>query len=284
MRVLIWISEDFVIVRGDDNIFIFSIAMKSVLPTQNMIRVIRILWIRQIKRHIRSRARMISSIVQPMLFLVALGFGFGPIYARAGGGNYIEFLAPGVISMSILFTAVFSGIEIIWDKQFGFLKETLVAPVPRSIIMLGRTLGGATVAMIQGMIVFCFTLFVGFRPEGVMVSLVAIIFAFLTALFFTALGTAIATRIDDLQAFPLVMNFLIMPIFFLSGALFPMNQLPKALTIVTHINPLSYGVDGIRGALTGVAHFSYSLDAVVLIGGSIVLLFLGGWLFSKIEA
>src|ERR1700676_984436 len=126
---------------------------------------IYILWLRQLKRYARSRARIIGSLGQPLLFLLALGFGFGPTFARAGGGDYIQFLAPGVISMGILFTAVFSGIEIIWDRQFGFLKETLVAPVSRLQIVLGRALGGATVAMFQGGVVFLVCIAAGFRPE-----------------------------------------------------------------------------------------------------------------------
>src|ERR1700683_2529014 len=124
---------------------------------------IYILWLRQIKRFLRSRARMIGSLGQPLLFLLALGFGFGPTFQKAGGGNYIQYLAPGVMSMGILFTAVFSGIEIIFDRQFGFLKETLVAPVSRLQIMLGRTLGGATVALFQGCVVFFICLIAGFR-------------------------------------------------------------------------------------------------------------------------
>src|SRR5579862_2078669 len=127
---------------------------------------IYILWMRQLKRYVRSRARIIASLGQPLLFLVALGFGFGPIFQKAGQGNYINFIAPGVISMSILFTAIFSGTEIIWDRQFGFLKETLVAPVSRFEIMLGRTLGGALVATIQGVIVLILTILVGFRTEN----------------------------------------------------------------------------------------------------------------------
>src|SRR6202167_2960427 len=129
-------------------------------------RGIYILRVRQLKRYVRSRARMIGSLGQPLLFLIALGFGFGPTFAKAGGGNYIQFLAPGIISMGILFTAVFTGIEIIWDRQFGFLKETLVAPVSRLTIVLGRTLGGATVAMIQGTIVFVICLIAGFRFQN----------------------------------------------------------------------------------------------------------------------
>ena len=116
--------------------------------------VIYILWLRQLKRSARARARIIASFGQPLLFLLAFGFGFGSMFQRAGQGNYIQFLAPGVITMSVLFTSIFSGIEVIWDRQFGFLKETLVAPVPRILIMIGRTLGGATVAVLQGVAVF----------------------------------------------------------------------------------------------------------------------------------
>ncbi len=128
-------------------------------------KAIYILWLRQLKRYFRSRSRMIGSLGQPALFLVALGFGFGPIFQRAGGGNYLTFLAPGVIAQGILFTAIFSGIELIWDRQFGFLKETLVAPISRAEIMIGRTLGGATIAVIQGAIILLLTLVIGFRPN-----------------------------------------------------------------------------------------------------------------------
>lgn len=246
--------------------------------------VIYILWLRQIKRYVRSRARIFGSLGQPLLFLIALGFGLGPIYERAGGGNYIQFLVPGVIAMSILFTAMFTGIELIWDRQFGFLKETMVAPVSRFDIMIGRTLGGATVAMLQGIIVFVITLFFGFRPESVLGLLLALIFMILIGILFTALGTAIASKLTDMQGFQLIMNFLIMPIFFLSGALFPLPGLPPALTVVTRINPLAYGVDGLRGALINQAHFGIGLDLIVLGVITAVVLWIGTYLFSKIEA
>src|SRR5271163_3206426 len=175
---------------------------------------IYILWLRALKRYVRSRARVIGSLGQPLLFLLALGFGFGPIFQRAGQGNYIQFLAPGVIAMTILFTAIFSGIELIWDRQFGFLKETLVAPVPRILIMIGRTLGGATIAMIQGLIVVVICFAVGFRVTDYSQLPVAIVVMILIAIMFTALGTAIASILSDFQGFQLIMNFLVMPIFF----------------------------------------------------------------------
>lgn len=244
---------------------------------------IYILWLRQLKRYSRSRARIIGSLGQPLLFLLALGFGFGPIYQKAGGGNYINFLAPGVIAMGILFTAVFSGIEIIWDRQFGFLKETLVAPVSRMEIMLGRTLGGATVASIQGVIVFVISLLAGFRPVNWAFLPLVVIYIFLIAILFTALGTAIASVLEDMQGFQLIMNFLVMPLFFLSGALFPLQGLPALIQLIASLDPLSYGVDGLRGTLINSSHFGLITDLLVLGVISGVLLIIGSYLFSKIQ-
>jgi len=244
---------------------------------------IYILWLRQLKRYFRSRARIVGSLGQPLLFLVALGFGFGPIYARAGGGNYIAFLTPGIVGMGILFTALFSGIEVIWDRQFGFLKETLVAPVSRFSIMIGRTLGGATVATLQGVIVFLLSLIVGFRPVSFAMLPVALIVMFLIALLFTALGTAIASLLNDMQGFQLIMNFVVMPTFFLSGALFPLSGLPGAITDVTRVDPLTYGIDALRATLAGSSHFSLGLDFAVTAGVVLLFMVIGSWLFSRIE-
>ncbi len=243
---------------------------------------IYILWLRQLKRYVRSRARIVGSVGQPLLFLVALGFGFGPVYARAGGGNFLQFLAPGIIAMTILFTAVFSGVELLWDKQFGFLKETLVAPVSRVRIVFGRTLGGATVATLQGVIVLLIAFLAGFRPALATLP-AALLFAVLTGLLFTALGTAIASVIEDMQGFQLIMNFLVMPLFFLSGALFPLRGLPRALDIVVRANPFAYAVDGLRWALIGQAHFPLALDLGVLGAITILLLGVGAWLFTRME-
>jgi len=213
---------------------------------------------------------------------VALGFGFGPVFAKAGEGDYLAFLSPGIIAMSILFTAVFNGIEIIWDRQFGFLKETLVAPVSRLEIMIGRTLGGATVALLQGLIVLAITIPLGFRPHILTLPL-AILFMILIALFFTGFGTAIASFLEDMQGFQLIMNFIIMPVFFLSGALFPADGLPPALKGILIINPLAYGIDGLRGALTGVSHFGMGLDFLVLGIITAIILGIGSYFFTKIQ-
>jgi ABC-2 type transport system permease protein len=214
---------------------------------------IYILWIRQLKRYVRSRARIIASLGQPLLFLLGLGFGMEPVFQKAGQGSYIQFLAPGIIGMTLLFTSVFSGMELIWDRQFGFLKETLVAPVPRILIMIGRTLGGATVAIIQGVIVISICLVAGFRPATFALLPLTFLFMVLISVMFTAMGTAIAARLSDF------------------------------LTFITSINPLSFGVDGLRYSLTGITHFGLGTDLIALFGLTAGLLVLGSYLFARIE-
>jgi len=241
-----------------------------------------ILWLRQLKRFTRKKASIVGALGQPIIFLLAIGFGFGPVYAKAGAGDYIQFLAPGIIVMSVLFTSIFTGLEIIWDKQFGFLKETFVAPVSRLEILLGKTLGGATVAIIQGTLVLIITLIAGFRPNLTSLPL-AFLFLILVAILSSALGAAIAARLDDMQGFPLIFNFLVQPLFFLSGAIFPIKNLPPALDVVTKINPFSYGVDGLRYAFSGVNVFSPILSLSVLAGVSAIILAFGAYQFSKVQ-
>lgn len=243
---------------------------------------IYILWLRELKKYVRSRAQIVASLGQPLLYLLVLGFGFGPVFQQAGEGRYLDFVAPGVIGMVILFTSIFSGMSLLWDRQFGFLKETLVAPVPRLRVMVGRTLGAATVALTQGAVMVVVCIVAGFRPSGVGLPLAAL-FMLLIATVFTALGIAIGASLQNMQGFQMVMTFLVMPIFFLSGALFPLTNLPKALGALTRLDPLSYGVDGLRAALIGRTHFGAVTDLVVLAVAAVALLSVGAWRFSKIE-
>lgn len=250
-----------------------------------MIEVIYILCLRQLKHYWRSKSRLIGSLGQPLLFLVAFGYGFGPMYSRANGGaNYMDFLAPGIISNSILFTAVFSGLEVIWDRKFGFLKETLVAPISRTEIMIGKTMGGAAIAMVQGLIVLSLTYVLGFRIPNLPSLGLGLIFMSLIAIFFSGLGLAIASTMKDLQGFQLIMNFLIMPLFFLSGALFQIENLPPAIYFISRIDPLTYGVDGLRGAITGISSFGVYNDLEIIAVLSALICVIGTVLFSRIEA
>ncbi|MBV9492579.1 MAG: ABC transporter permease [Verrucomicrobia bacterium] len=241
-----------------------------------------ILWLRQLKRYARSRTRIAASLAQPLLFLFALGFGFGPTFQKAGHGNYIQFISPGVVGMAVLFNSALSGIDLIWDRQFGFLKETLVAPVSRLSIMIGRTLGGATTSLIQGLIVMAACLLAGFRVQNLSLLPVALLFMALIATTFTALGTGIASLLTDFQGFQLVMNVLVTPAFFLSGALFPLGDVPAAIRLIASIDPLSFGVDGLRAALIGVTHFGIATDLGVLATFTILFLVAGGYLFCNV--
>jgi ABC-2 type transport system permease protein len=244
---------------------------------------IYILWLRELRRYFRSRAQMVASLAQPMLYLLALGFGLGPVFQKAGNGSYLQFVAPGVIGMTVLFSSIFSGIGLLWDRQFGFLKETLVAPVPRIQIMAGKALGGATVAMLQGLLVLIVCLLVGFRPRSVTEIPMTLLFMALIAIVFASLGMAIGSKLENMQGFQLIMNFLVMPIFFLSGALFPLTNLPRVLAVITSIDPLSYGIDGLRGVLIGTSHFGLLTDITVLCIVAVVLAYVGSYFFSKIQ-
>jgi ABC-2 type transport system permease protein len=245
--------------------------------------VIYVLWLREVKRYLRSRPQIIASLGQPLLYLLVLGFGLGPVFQQSGQGSYLQFIAPGVIGMGILFTSIFSGIGLLWDRQFGFLKETLVAPVPRLQIMAGRTLGGATIAMIQGTLVLMVCMLAGFRPHGFAAVPMALLFMALIAVVFSALGTVIGSTLRDMQGFQLIMNFLVMPIFFLSGALFPLSNIPGALKVATRLDPLSYGIDGLRAALIGLAEIGVVLDLAVLAAVASLFLVLGARAFSRIQ-
>ena len=245
---------------------------------------IYILWLRELRRYFRSRVQLVASLGQPLLYLLVLGFGLGPVFQRAGNGSYLQFVAPGVIGMTVLFSSVFSGLGLLFDRQFGFLKETLVAPVPRLQIMIGRTLGGATVAVLQGLLVAIICLLAGFRPANWATVPLAIGFMILIAIVFAALGVAIGSSLQDMQGFQLIMNFLVMPIYFLSGALFPLTGLPTVLSWITAADPLAYGIDGMRSVLLiGMTHFGAATDLAVLVVVGGILLILGAYRFSKIQ-
>ncbi len=245
--------------------------------------VVYILWLRELKKYLRSRVQIVASLGAPLMYLGVLGFGLGPVFRRAGEGSYLQFMAPGVIGMTVLFTAMFSGIAMLWDRQFGFLKETLVAPVPRLQIMIGRTLGGATVAVLQGLLIFAATLVAGFRPVSLLAIPAAFLVIALIAIVFAALATAIGSTLKEMQGFQMVMNFFVMPLWFLSGALYPLQGLPPALAVLTRVDPLTYGVDGVRGIMLGASHFGIAVDVGVLLAVGVLFVAAGAWRFSKIE-
>jgi len=246
--------------------------------------IVYTIWLRSVKRYLRSKSRIVGSLGMPLFLMLVLGFGLNSVVQIPGmEEGYMDFIIPGIVAMSVLFTSVFSGIQIIWDKQFGFLKATLVAPVSRLDIMIGQTLGGATAAVIQGLILMVLALFIGLHPVGIAGFLIAVGFMALIGVTFTALGIAIASRMEDMHGFQLIMNFIVFLIFGLSGALFPIDGLPDYIRPLTLADPLTYGVEGIRYGLSGTAQIHPLTSLIVMIVCAALMIVVGAYLFRKIR-
>ncbi|WP_211247076.1 ABC transporter permease [Methermicoccus shengliensis] len=247
---------------------------------------IYVLWLREMKRFIRAKSRVVGMLGMPLFFLVFMGLGFTnmPVPGMPKAIDYIHFLVPGIIGMTLLFTSSFAGLSVLWDKEFGFLKEIMVAPVSRVAIVMGRTVGSATTALIQGVLVLIISIIMGFRPSGLPSVLLSLVFMMLIASTFIGLGLIFASNMEDMHGFSLIMNFIIFPIFFLSGAMFPVQNLPEWIRWASYINPLTYGVDGLRGVLVGVSMFPVISDFVILIGFSATMVALGAYFFERSEA
>ncbi len=214
-----------------------------------------IIWFRDVLRFWRDRVRLVSSLGQPLLFLVVFGSGLSAslgagLTAQLHNVSYVRFLFPGIVAMAVLFTAVFSAISIVWDREFGFLREVLVAPLSRAAVVSGKALGGSTVAMCQGAILLILAPILGVSLDPLLV-LELLGLMFLTAFALTSMGILIAARLQSMEAFQMIMNFLIMPMFFLSGAFFPLRGLPAWMSVVTRLDPVAYGVDPMRRLLLG---------------------------------
>lgn len=247
-------------------------------------RVIYTLWLRQVKRFFRAKSRILGAIGQPLLFLIALGYGIGSVYSKSGQGNYIEFLVPGIMAQTVLFAAMIYGAMIMFDKQFGFLKETLVAPVARFKIMFGGALGGATTATLQGLLVFVISLLLGFRPHSWALLPLAIVVLGLLAVAIASFSSGIGSFVQDMQGFQAINQFIVFPLYFLSGALYPLQHVPDWLRIVAEVNPMSYAVDAMRDILIGQSHFGLVKDLIVLGVAVVVLVIFGAYRFRRIEA
>ncbi len=246
------------------------------------------MWLRQIKRFLRMRARVASSILMPFLFLAFLGLPMrfipaGGMPGMPAGMDFLDFLAPGIVGMTLLFGGTISGASVIWDKEFGFLREVLVAPVNRFSIILGRSLGGMTTAIIQALIIVAIAVAMGVRISSASGFFLSIVFMILTCATFTGFGLILAAKLRDTEGFMAIMNLMIMPIFFLSGAFFPLAAMPAEIRYIMYIDPLTYGVDGLRGALVGGAAFPLWLDFVILLVLAIALASIGAYFFSKME-
>jgi ABC-2 type transport system permease protein len=245
-------------------------------------RTIYIVWLRDLIRYFRQRSQLYGSIVRPILWLFILGMGLRPSFRTVGHFNYTQFIFPGIVAMALIFTAIQSAISIIWDREFGFLKEMLVAPVPRTAIALGKAFAGSTLAVMQGSIVLLFSLLVKV-PITWYAILILVPLMFLISFALTSIGIIIAARMTSFEGFGTIMNFIIMPMFFLSGAMFPLTGLPKWLKIIVQINPLTYGVDCIRQVMLGIASFPLAFDIGFLVVFSILAISLAVLFFNRGE-
>jgi ABC-2 type transport system permease protein len=226
--------------------------------------VVYILWLRQMKRYVRSRSRMLGAIGQPILFLLALGYGLGSVFKKAGEGNYLQFLTPGIIVQTILFSGVFWGIQILFDKRFGFLKEMLVAPVSRFRVLFGNALGGATISLMQGVLVLVISVALGFRPYNWAYVPLSVLVMIALCLALTSFGAGLASMVEDFQGFQGINNFIIFPLYFLSSALYPLTNAPEFLRIASEANPLTYCVDALRFTMIHQTHFGLTKDLIVV--------------------
>lgn len=250
------------------------------------------IWTRDLLRFSRDRARLIGSLGQPLLFLLLFGGGFSSAISGLGQGevNYTQFLFPGILAMTVLFTSVFSAVSVVWDREFGFMKEVMVAPVARTAVAAGKVAGGSTVALLQGVVILALAPLLGIRLSLQQIGLILGILILL-ALMMTALGLLIASRQRSMEGFHMIMNFLLLPMFFLSGAFFPLQGVPLWMHLLASIDPVTYGVDPLRqvvlrevmssSALQSIALRPIALNAVLMAGLGLLFLFPAVWLFSR---
>lgn len=245
-----------------------------------------VLWLRELKRYVRAKSRVISSLILPVLFLVGLGFGFNKMIVPGTpvDVNYIIFIMPGVIGMGLMSSSVMSGISVLWDREFGFLKEIMIAPVDRFSIALGRIAGGMVTSMIQGLLIFVISLFLGLKISSVYTLLLALVIMALISATFVGLGLIFSSLMKDMQGFSSIMSLVIMPFLFLSGAFFPIDNLPVFIRVISYFDPLTYGVDGLRSVFINTSSMPLAVDIAVLLLISAVFLTIGTILFEKSES
>ncbi len=243
-------------------------------------KTIYTMWLREMKLFFRAKSRVVGSIATPFFWLAFAGVGFRSAFTSNLPTDYLTYMAPGIIGMSLLFSSMFMGLSVLWDRQFGFLKEILVSPVSRASVILGKTLGGATISTLQAIAILLISLLMGVQLKGVAGIPVAVFFMVLISASFISLGLAFASRMEDPHGFQIIMSFIILPIFFLSGALFPIDRLPAWLRALSYLDPLTYGVDALRGTLIGIYQFSIWLDFIAVAVFLVITTAIGSYLFS----
>jgi ABC-2 type transport system permease protein len=239
------------------------------------------LWYREIKVFSREKSRIVSSLITPLLWIVVFGGGLGSAVSL-GGVNYQVFIFPGILAMSILFSSVFFGLYIVWDRKIDFFKEVLVAPLSRTTIFAGKMVGGSTDALIQGCAMLAFGLVLGINYTFLVV-LFSFVFMFILASALVSLGLIIGSNMESVEGFQLIVSFLVFPMFFFSGALFPLKNLPQYLLIFTILDPVTYAVDGLRGLILGSSQLPIALNLLILTGFAAVMIGIGTWSFKRLK-
>ena len=247
------------------------------------IEAVYTIWLREFKRYYRAKERIIGSLAMPLLWFLIFGIGLGSSISFTGVDvNYFSFTVPGIIAMSLLFTSLFSGVSVIWDREFGFLKEMLVAPVSRISIVIGKALGGATTAFIQSLLILIIAVALGWSVS--IISLLLLIPLILViSIGFVSLGLTIASLMQSTEGFHLIMNFMVMPMFFLSGALFPLNSLPEWLRLFTYIDPMMYGVEMLRFVSMEFSSFNPLISLATVVVFSSAMSLMAAYTFSRRE-
>lgn len=250
-------------------------------------KAIAVLWLREMKRFLRARSRIFGTLAIPLLSLAFFSMGLSGVQLPGIPKeiDYVNFLLPGIIGATILFSSMFSGISVIWDREFGFLKEIMITPVNRLSIVLGRIAGSATISIIQGSIIlFASLLFMNIKKPTSQGILMALLFMLLIAITFISLGLIFAARMSDIQGFNAIMNFIIFPLFLLSGAMLPIARLPKPVYILAYANPLTYGIDGLRASLMKFSNWEPKFDLIVLSCFTLAIVIASAYSFRKTEA
>jgi len=246
------------------------------------------LWYREFKVFLRERSRIISSIINPILWLVIIGGGIGSVISFSGI-NYQTFIYPGILIQTALFSSIFFGVYIVWDKKIDFLKEVLVAPMSRTSIFIGKILGGSTDTLLQ--IVILLAIGFIFISSGIMSGLhlniisiiISVVFLLVTTVGLVSLGLIIGSQMESPEGFQLIGSFIIFPLFFLSGALFPINNLPPWLSPIIFIDPVTYAVDGLRGVMLGISRFHIAFDFAIISLFSLIMILIGTYAFKKMK-
>lgn len=247
---------------------------------------IYVLWLREMLKFFRAKSRIIGAITMPAFMLVFLGLGFRrvEIPGLPPSITYIQYLVPGILGMTLLFSGAFVGMSVLMDRQFGFLKEIMVTPASRVSIVLGRIAGGATISVIQALMLLFLSLFLGFAIPGMPELIIAIVIMLFISVIFISVGLILSSWMKDMHGFNTMINIIVFPIFLLSGALFPIENLPAPICIFSYLNPLTYGVDALRSVFIGYSTFPVHVDVLILVFVSLFMIGISSWCFKKGES